>query len=397
MRTLWLFPLLLAGCSTTAAQRPLQPVPVTVLPWNEAPAARAALAALQKKPYLRLRLEDPGEQLARRSSGSKGAAKQAPKIRLAIQQTLEQARQLYRQLRFAEAISLLTEARAQLGRQASSPEDLSLLSQVALQLGLNHLAQKDHEAASRAVAFSFTLGFPGPAPGALPPAVESFITEVRGQQSSAPRGTMQISTRPGRGEVFVDGRSLGQSPARVEVPPGLHHLRATRLGSQTLAQLQPVEATKEHRVELNLKPASSAELAQQVAALYSQGGDPEQAGEHLSRALGPDRAVLTVGREKKSLVARVRWTGKRSLPRVPLSCSRPAAGPLSDCLGPMLYQLAAGKPLAPARGSLSRPVYKRWWFWTAVAAGAVAAGTGIGLGVYYGTYTSDRTDVYIEK
>jgi tetratricopeptide (TPR) repeat protein len=31
----------------------------------------------------------------------------------------------------------------------------------------------------------------------------------------------------------------------------------------------------------------------------------------------------------------------------------------------------------------SPPIYKRWWFWTAI--GAVVVGTGVGLGAYYGT------------
>jgi tetratricopeptide (TPR) repeat protein len=37
----------------------------------------------------------------------------------------------------------------------------------------------------------------------------------------------------------------------------------------------------------------------------------------------------------------------------------------------------------PEPAPASTPIYKRWWFWTAI--GAVVVGTGVGLGAYYGT------------
>ena len=38
------------------------------------------------------------------------------------------------------------------------------------------------------------------------------------------------------------------------------------------------------------------------------------------------------------------------------------------------------------------PLYRRWWFWTAIG-GVVAAGTGVG--VYFATRTPDGVDIDI--
>jgi hypothetical protein len=65
--------------------------------------------------------------------------------------------------------------------------------------------------------------------------------------------------------------------------------------------------------------------------------------------------------------------------------SATAPGAASATLAPAPAVLVAATPPAPAR----KPIYKRWWLWTTVAAVAVV-GVGVGLGV--GLSSPSRTD-----
>jgi hypothetical protein len=53
-------------------------------------------------------------------------------------------------------------------------------------------------------------------------------------------------------------------------------------------------------------------------------------------------------------------------------------------------------PLTVDQG-LSRPVYKKWWFWTLIGVGVAGAATGIALGVRAATASSDPTNIEIRN
>jgi hypothetical protein len=370
---------LLLGCATPATGPRAPAVAVRLVPWRGAGETARDLAA---KPYLKLDLQRPEALLEARAGPPPGDPAAAAEV--AARQALARSRELYRQLKLAEAVSLLTQARSRLGRHAATRDQVRLLGRLSFELALNHLALQDQQAAVSDMASADNLGFRGPEPGAVSPEVEAFVTRVRGQLSAAPRGTLAVQIKPAGGTLLLDGKP---APARVEVTPGLHHLRAQRPGHQPRGLLQQVAPGKQHRLTLDLEPIPPAQTARLALERYRAGAAPTDLGLPLARALGPDTAVLEVRNGPASeLSGRLHWTGKQAAAPPPRpECTAPARAPLADCLGPRLYRLAAGRTLEQATPPPSAPpVYKRWWFWTLVGAG-VAAGAGAGVGIYYAT------------
>jgi tetratricopeptide (TPR) repeat protein len=64
----------------------------------------------------------------------------------------------------------------------------------------------------------------------------------------------------------------------------------------------------------------------------------------------------------------------------PLSPTTPAAPPSSEASAPTVAAPAAVLTDAPPK----KPVYKKWWLWTAVGLGVAAVGVGLGVGLGLG-------------
>ena len=379
----------LAGCAPAVVQLEPEPASLTMVQWR---GAAATVEALKQKPYLRLRQVDPVVALKARA-GATAPAKQGEAAIRQVRETLAQTRDLYRKLRFDEAISSLRKARATLGQHAAEVGHYRLLSELALQLGLNHLALKDEQAARRAVVTASLHGYAGPAPGALPPEAEAFIASTRKGMEGQTRGGISIKTQPPGAVVSVDGKEMGLSPVTVQAAAGLHHLRISRVGFEGKALFQQVSSGKVEQAEIYLRVASPAVAARQLLGLHRQGGEPSVAPRSVRDLFGVDTGLVLAGSKDGKAYNHLLWTGGKHSKLKEHRCRGTAPTPLADCLGPVLYRLATGR--AYQKKTIHTPVYKRWWFWALVGGGAAAV-TGTTLGIYYGTRPSEHTDFFLE-
>jgi hypothetical protein len=385
---IWLAVVGLVGCA--GAQVPQDtPVAAARVKLLAGRGASATVRALQTKPSLRLEVQDPAPLLEQRA----GPAPEDD-VRREARAALEQARAAYRKLLFGEAVSLLSRAQAALAGVARTTEDFALLARLAVQRGLNQLALKQEEAARETFATAFHLGYAGPEPGQLPPEEEGRMRAVQDGLAGATRSGLTVVAQPAGAEVWIDGKTRGPAPVTAQLAPGLHHLRVVRLGHRSRAFFHLLAPGKSERVEVYLDAAGGPELARQLLEAHRAGrslADLEPA--KLARQLGEDRALLEVSDKEGALAARLLWTGQPAAePVAPCSAQTPEA--LADCVAPQLYALATGHPPRQLQVAAAAPFYRRWWFWTLIAAG-VAAGAGAGVGIYYGTRQTGGTDVQI--
>ncbi|MCA9673078.1 MAG: tetratricopeptide repeat protein [Myxococcales bacterium] len=155
--------------------------------------------------------------------------------------------------------------------------------------------------------------------------------------------------------------------------------KAFRAGQQAYRDGKYAEAAK--HFEAGYKADPRPRFLINVAQSYRQAGDLEQAKANYQRflELAPKRSTLRPQVER--LVAEIdqliaEKKRKEEARRKALVTPPPATTPPPGVTPP-----PAGDPNNPADGDASassRPVYKRWWFWTAIGA-AVAAGVVVGV------------------
>ncbi|NMB76585.1 MAG: PEGA domain-containing protein [Myxococcales bacterium] len=230
----------------------------------------------------------------------------------------------------------------------------------------------------------------------FPPAMlEAFAHMVR-EVEDAPRGAIDVSAQPDPALVFVDGHFRGLAPVRIERLPAGDHLISVRApGHIPFGRQVSVGAAEDTPVACRLKPY--ADLAAFQREFPS---DRIGAGEPLPRAL-VERARrarlhrLVLGRTSRAGAEigflMVGYDVSTGLPLFERRGSfRPDARDISRSVDEAISELSPGPgpvvhsgPSAPApEGALPRlsgeerfeeaekPLYRRWWFWTALGAGA---------------------------
>jgi PEGA domain-containing protein len=68
-----------------------------------------------------------------------------------------------------------------------------------------------------------------------------------------PGGTLNISTVPYLADVFVDGKDMGYSPAKVRLSPGKHSVRVSKNGYRPYVQDVQVALDSEQKLEIKLE------------------------------------------------------------------------------------------------------------------------------------------------
>jgi len=382
-RGVLLLPLLVGACATSGAKRlaALPPSTLTVVALGAEARAAAGEAA---SPELRIGIKDGEAELQSRAASSPESAAGARK---AAREAMARAREDYRRLRFAEAISTLGRAETGLAGAARVPDDFATLQQLAVQRGLSLLALGREDEARQAFATALALGYGGPEPGQYPPDVEASIRRIQDQLAGAARVGLTIKAQPAGCRLWIDGREQGESPVTLELAPGLHHVRAENPGHEARSFFHRLSPGRSDRLEIYLRPLSDGALAADLLERH-RAGQPlvELPAPLLGRAFGVGLALLEVQAGR----ARLRWTGKRAGPLRP--CDGPTAQRV-ECLRSQLRALGGRRePTAPRAGP--SPLHRRWWFWALVGGGAAAA-TGAGIGIYYGTRDTGGTDVDI--
>ncbi len=216
------------------------------------------------------------------------------------------------------------------------------------------------------------------------PEVVAAYEDARGQ----PKGTLKVSLRASEvGEVIVDRRHAGIAPVTLPgVAPGHHLVEVRRAGRAPTLSWKSVAAGGETAVELELAtPESLGEFRGAEASARKELGDGKPgSGIAKLRELLQAGAVVVVAREGAQVVAG--WAEGSSFTRryqgnapegqesafaeglLAAGAAAPGCTSARDCGSG--EECRAGRCVAG-----STPVYKRWWFWTAIGAAVVAGAT----------------------
>lgn len=207
-----------------------------------------------------------------------------------------------------------------------------------------------------------------------PPKVVTIWRRLQAREGKR-RSTLAVTTVPPGLPVFVDGARRGPSPLELSLPPGEHFVAAGGSGASVLlgkeqaavalkAAPRPDEswlgeartAGAGFALLVELEPAAGGAYVLRLRLLPARG---ELAARALSSrpvvASGLERAAAALCAQLPALLA-----GRVEVPRP--TPSSPATEPVDA--GPQPWLVSR-----PRR----TPVWKRWWFWTAIGV-AVAGG-----------------------
>lgn len=222
---------------------------------------------------------------------------------------------------------------------------------------------------------------------------------ARARTLAGPRGTLVIDTEPQGAEIYVDGRSYGPSPVRVEgLLRGDHYVTIKHLGFERAIERTTLEGA-ESRVRFELVPNERSRLvaSQEFQRVLRGELGEERAGPNL-RSLGNTLGAAQV------VVGVVRPIGEDQMHvqlwlydiRTRFLLATREGTVTHDEAGivtarQLAIDLYRGVDL---RGAIAAPIeeegetherspelWEQWWFWTAVGVVLVAGGVGIGAGV----------------
>jgi hypothetical protein len=208
--------------------------------------------------------------------------------------------------------------------------------------------------------------------------------------SEGARGALTIVTDPAGAEVFVDGRSIGPSPARADgLLVGGHYVTVKLTGYNEYAARAEVFGGSEQRVEYTLDRAANALILEQNLPAIRRELGRERAGDAIRGIFG----YLPVNQIVIALVSQAPDGGLTAalylydLRTQFLLAQRDAqlqAERASDDSQRLVTELYEGVSLA---GRVEAPdddpdfeddaIWEQWWFWTAI--GAVTVGGAVAL------------------
>ncbi|UJR85926.1 PEGA domain-containing protein [Sandaracinus amylolyticus] len=234
-----------------------------------------------------------------------------------------------------------------------------------------------------------------------PPGAQEAFDRARARTLAGPRGTLVVETDPAGAEIYVDGRSYGPSPVRVDgLLRGDHYVTIKHLGYERVIRRATLEGN-ESRVRYDLAPNERAQLvaSQEFQRVLRGELGEERAGANL-RSLGNTLGAAQV------IVGVVRPIGDHEMHvqvwlydiRTRFLLATREGTITHDEAGmvtarQMAIDLYRGVDLG---GAIAAPedddgpggpherspeLWEQWWFWTAVGVVLVAGGVGIGAGV----------------
>lgn len=221
-----------------------------------------------------------------------------------------------------------------------------------------------------------------------------LFEETRSRVTAGQRSSLRVITNPEGAEVFVDGTSYGASPVVVDnLLAGDHYVTVKAVGYEKLVSRATVTARESASTSLLLQPIARALLLERdLARIPSELGE-ERAGPVISGLSGylfaaqivlgliseSPNGELDVGLYLYDLRTHFLLSEKHA--------TIPASGETLEgarALTEVLYQGvdlqgAVAAPdvdsNAPRVVEPARPLWKRWWFWTAIGVVAVSGAT----------------------
>jgi hypothetical protein len=284
----------------------------------------------------------------------------APAPPLPVSDTLAQARTAWVSADFVRCLKLLDDdARVTdaLARGDRTTAARSLAWRVACKLGA-----RQSDGARRDAEWLAALQLPPPEDvGVMTPDVEALLTGLRRAIDARARVPLTISSQAKDAVVAIDGRPAACIvPCRMELGAGVHVVKVSADGYTSLAR--PVTVTgAETAVELTLPPADPALAATQWHERRAAGDalDAGRSVQLLGLALRAPRLLVLGPADEPGLVR-----GALAVDGVVQ-----ARGERDDVQALVRDLLVRGRLMEP-----SIPLWKRWPFWVAVGAAAVATG-----------------------
>ncbi len=234
------------------------------------------------------------------------------------------------------------------------------------------------------------------------PETADIFARVRLRALSGGRGTLVVETEPSGAEIYVDGRSYGPAPARVDgLLAGAHYVTIKEIGHIERVVRAEVRAGRENVERYELTPNPRARLIvspEAQARIRGQLGETRAgpAIRSLGNTLGTAQVIVGVLRpaagEQVHVQLYLYHVHTRLLQgQLEATVSVDEAG--MERMRQLTAELYAGVDLS---GGIAAPeddtelvapqpeIYEQWWFWTATGGGLVAIVVGVALGVAFG-------------
>ncbi len=307
-------------------------------------------------------LTERGQDVVRFSRPSEAAGTDAEAARAIAEadSAMKRARADYVQVRLESAIEQIERAETDhLVGLLSSAKGRAVLVKMCSWLGNLLVASGKREDAEARFGLALSLSPDLEIDRAtFPPEVTAVFDEVERRGAGA-TGSLTIETRPPGADVEVDGRAArDRTPATVTASEGWHYVLVRMPGFRAWAQRVRIEAGEVKAMPVALGAADrdrvAADVARVMAKIYPD--DPRRAARLIAAAAGADKVVI-VGTDDVKLCSASGKTEAR------------ARGGDARAAAESLFVDAVGRP--PSKG---RPLYAKWWFWTATGAAAVATG-----------------------
>ncbi|AKF10668.1 PEGA domain-containing protein [Sandaracinus amylolyticus] len=232
-----------------------------------------------------------------------------------------------------------------------------------------------------------------------PASAQDAFERARTRTLAGPRGTLIVETEPAGAEIYVDGRSYGPSPVRVDgLLRGDHYVTIKHLGYERVIRRATLDGN-DSRVRYELATNERAQLvaSQEFQRVLRGELGEERAGANL-RSLGNTLGAAQV------IVGVVRPIGDHEMHvqvwlydiRTRFLLATREGTITHDEAGMVtarqmaidLYRgvdlggaIAAPEDDGPGGHERQPELWEQWWFWTAVGVVLVAGGVGIGAGV----------------
>lgn len=299
-----------------------------------------------------VRFSRPAESVAGEREGARAVAE--------ANAAVTRARADYVQVRLGSAIEQLERAEADhLVGLLSTAKGRAALVEMCSWLGNLLVASGKRDEAEARFGLALALS-----PGleidraTFPPEVTAVFDEVK-QRGVGASGSLTIETRPPGADLEVDGRvARDRTPATITASAGWHYLLLRMPGFRDWAQRVRIEAGEVKALPVALGAADRDRVATDVAHVMTEiyPKDARRAVRLIAAAAGADKVVIVGAAEVKLYTA----GGKTEAS---------ARGGDARAAAQSLFVDAVEQP----RGE-GRPLYAKWWFWTATGAAAVATG-----------------------
>ena len=228
-------------------------------------------------------------------------------------------------------------------------------------------------------------------PGSYPPSTIAALEAVRRELARGRKGLLQVVSNPPQASVFFDGKEVGKTPFKAELPQGIY--RVVLVAGETVSFLHRVTLSREQVVQVNMGFEGSVALAAPLCVSGSEDAPAitlastvgaQQVVVLRNAALRGNPAYLTGTLYEVARGERVRnagvapgqlaelmlylFTGKPDIVSAPLPPPPPP---------PVLEPAAAAAPEPKARAELAAPG-------PAVSTGRIVSYVSLGVGAAVG-------------